>query len=817
MHHLKFFDHISQKKRESDIPLHFNTINLMKLLSADDFKQLESFPAYLKILNSNTFNCSIYSDQTLVIIQTNLKHSSSMDYIMNNLSCIIQIVLIERSPTTQAYAVGVLDLSPHCTLLTIDLGSFLYALHYFKRSNTHVIFISSNVSFTSEDKSIKVVNGQPDAVPILNVIHSKMIEMFKHGLGNKFTFNDFGRGDVLKDVDSSTLNTKPTLNDRSIPTISIGFGTQDCNRYSSNRMTLAGNNKPYISNGGLSVELCNEFFSLVTKVLEDDVGKDAFNVDGLSAIEAKFRRGLHKEFANFITQKDVGVEDLNKFRIEGSTGIIGQRLALHCDSENSKVIQMNNAIGLTTNIPMSILTSSEEGSKRDKHINLRKVLLDRGYKDNESFPYSNILYSKSPIDAQVDKLVALDNIKKKNDFNDIMIWALTERIQDSVDYRGTFIDSDDNFSTLFQTKLEQQGFQPTKEGTGELINKPFLASVAAYDKTGYWSINFDFWNSLLANVIPKTNIWHVVQFSLYVGGVCNGTAVPWRLMEEIMKDPVVSRKRLIDEFNNNVFDFLKVIDEEVADFQLQEYYSSISKTGKSKVKRTRGSCSNCRYQYQKSSKDISAPDSTVSTIVNAINEAYFTSSSKKLRSPAKQNTPVDNTKKKKKSQAKVVEPYEYVVKTIENSVKGVGDLTAQFVMNSICGCGGAPLRSYNEAFVPDQWTSNTGPVNILKRALDLPDKISDVIKELNNGQSDLDENERERIKLIMKKTPREYYSDLYSDLKEIFKGGQITMNILENIGCELWRSFSNTCSKTFDLSREQYDSLSVSIVKKPLD
>ena len=811
---LKFIDHISKKEKETDAALIFNTSDLIKLLRDDDFKDLESFFAYLKHLNSKTYKCSNYSDQTLVIIQTNVTEPCSIEYLFNNPGCILKIILIERTSTTQGYTVGVLDLCPHFSLLTIDLGKFLYVVHYFKQSDTPVVFISSQVCYSNEDKSIKVVNGDPNSVPILGTIHSRMMEMFKKGLGNKFTFNDFGRGDVLKGIESSS--TKPTLNERSIPTISVGFGTQDCTRYSSSRMTIAGNNKPYISNGGLSQEQSNEFYALVKTVLEDDLGKDAFKVGDLPTTDSFFRKALQKEFAESLIKRTLTSKDLCNFRIEGSTGIVGQRVGIHCDSENSKVLEMNNAIGLTTNIPISVLAPTMQTLTKDKHINLRKVLIDRGFEEGGRFPYSNILYSKSPIDAQVKKLVALENVKKKNDFNDIMIWALTERIKDAVDYRGSIIDNDDDFLTLFETKLQEKGFKLVTNGRGELINKPFLASVAAYDKTGYWAIIFDFWNSLVANIIPRTNIFNVVQFSLYVGGVCNGTSVPWRLMEEVMKDPDRSRKRFTDEFQSNLFEFLKRIDEEVGDFQLEEYLSS-NNSGKSRVKRSRGSCTQQRYQYQKSSQDISAPDSVVSNIVTAINEAYFSSSSKKLRSPGKQSGQEDGSKKKRKTVSKVVEPYEYVVEMIEKNVKGVGPLTSQFVMNCICGCGGVPLRSYNEASIPDKWTATTGPVQILKRALNLPYNISKLNDELKDEDSDLSSDEKVRIKAIMEKTPRQYYQSLHHDLKNIFKGGQITMNLLENIGCELWRSFTNTCDKTFDLDKEQFESMSVSIMKRKVD
>ena len=736
-----------------------------------------------------------------------------MKNFFSNPSCIVKVIFIERTSSTQAYAIGVLDLCPHFSLLTVDLTKFLYVLHHFKKSDTLAIFISSRVCYTSEDNSIKVVNGDTNSVPILATIHSRFTEMLKKGLGNKFTLNDFGRGDVLKDVESNLM--KPSVNERSIPTISVGFGTQDCNRYSSSRMTIAGNNKPYISNGGLCHELSHEFFHLVKEVLSDYVGKNAFRVADLPEAESKFRRSLQKEFAQYLTGKSLTDDDLRDFRIEGSTGIIGQRVAIHCDTENSKRSQMNNAICLTSNVPMAVLPPTEPGTQA-KNFDLRKVLIDRGYDENGSFPFSNILYSKAPIDTQVNKLVALEELKGKNDFNDIMIWVLTERIKHDVDYRGSIIDNDDDFLTLFNKELEKKQSKHVSERKGELINKPYLALVAAYDKTGYWGIVFDFWNTLVANIIPKTNIYHVVQFSLYVGGVCNGTSVPWRLMEEVMENPQKSRKRFTDEFNQNVFDFLKKVDDEVGDDQLKEFHSS-NKSGKSKVKRARGSCTQQRYQYQKSSQDITASDTIVSNIVTAINDAYFSMPSKKLKSPGKQRTHEDSNKKKKRSVLKIIEPYDYVLQTIEQNVKGVGHLTSQFVMNCIAGCGGVPLRTYNEASIPEKWTATTGPINILKRALNLPHDIQKLKDDLKNDDSGLSKDERKRIEDIMERTPREYYTSLYKDLKQIFKGGQITMNLLENIGCELWRSFCNTCEKSFDLGKELYETVSIAIIKRSVD
>ena len=93
-----------------------------------------------------------------------------------------------------------MDTSPHLTTLTEDLATFLIGLHQYKGSSTPITFVSSNISFTSDDSKVKVINGEPSSIPILSKIHICFMDMFKKGLSRKFTFNDFGRGDVVKDI-----------------------------------------------------------------------------------------------------------------------------------------------------------------------------------------------------------------------------------------------------------------------------------------------------------------------------------------------------------------------------------------------------------------------------------------------------------------------------------------------------------------------------------------------------------------------------------------------------------------------------------------
>ena len=251
-HSRRFSDHVSGYEKESKSALSFLTSQLEISRSQVKDKKWDSFSHLLKHLNAHTFDSLTYSQQTMVILVMHRGTSSYIETLLSRPNDIREIFLIERTSGSQGYAVGDLDGSPHFTLLTKDLPDLLSGLAWFKDDPTSVLFIPSSVSYFGSEKKVKVVNGDQAKYPLLSTIHSSFMDMFRCGLSHKFTLSDFGRGDVLKE--SESFHKKISLTDRSIPTISIGFGTQDCTRYSSSRTTIAGNYKPYISDGGLSKE-----------------------------------------------------------------------------------------------------------------------------------------------------------------------------------------------------------------------------------------------------------------------------------------------------------------------------------------------------------------------------------------------------------------------------------------------------------------------------------------------------------------------------------------------------------------------------------
>ena len=517
-----------------------------------------------------------------------------MDGLVDNPNDIGNVLFIERTCDTQGYAVGKLDTSPHFSLLTKDTTTLVAGLKKFSDINIPVVYVPSSVSYSNEDGTVKVVNGDKDKIPLLSKIHSSTMNLFQSGLYKKFTLSDFDRGDVLKYCND--VEQRKGARNRHIPTISLGYGTQDCHRYSSSRITIAGNNKPYLSKGNLSLPQSSVLYDLVTFIFKNDLCKNSFIVNDIGEKESILRKKLHEQFA--VALAGHNPVDLDYFRIEGMTIIIGQRIAPHCDTQNSKNKYLNHSVTVTTHLPMSVFDSVPqvlEYNIPDKYINLQRSLKSRGFNDLDSFPITSVFYSKAPLDNHVGNLMKLEALSNENDFYKVMIWALTERIGAVVDYRGHVLQEQD-FTSFFKNKCAEQSLKKRSKSF-DLINAPYFTLPAGYDKMGFWSIVLDFWQTIIVNIIDNVTVYHLIEFSLYCGVVCNGTSVPWRLMEEIMIDPVKSKKMLRDEFDNDLFQFLKHIDVKVAEFQSEEM-SKVSR--RTSILRKRGSCDENRYQYNHS-------------------------------------------------------------------------------------------------------------------------------------------------------------------------------------------------------------------------
>ena len=393
--------------------------------SSTDLSESNStkFTKMTKNLLSKTHEHNNYSRQTLVIVVT--KDDSCIpkdkDLLISSVEDIESLLFIERSSGTQAYTVKNLHRCPHFSLLTTNLPQFQHKLNMLLKGPIPMLLIPSSVNYKRDGCVVQNSSScNQNKSELLKNIHNCFVDLFKNGLGEKFTLHDSGRGDVVKESDletDSSISSKELHRDRRIPTITLGYSTQDCSQYRCNRMSLGGNMRPTLRDGDLSKEALKSIYQIVEQVLDSDVGKDAFDVDGIKDdLYKKFRRELHKDFTELLTgnRDDYSL----RFRTEGVAIIIAEKLGAHLDKGNSALKKLNDAVAITTNLPLSVLDRSNQspsvGSivKEKKFIkNLQEHLTSRGY--SESFPCTIVLYSRKCVDNLIKNNFNSRNLVRK--------------------------------------------------------------------------------------------------------------------------------------------------------------------------------------------------------------------------------------------------------------------------------------------------------------------------------------------------------------------------------------------------------------------
>ena len=85
-----------------------------------------------------------------------------------------------------------------------------------------ILFVPSNVSITQEGCKVANSNGDSKSkeYELLSTVHNSFCDLFKNGIGEKFTKTDNDRGNVLKDADKASFSPehKKKLHN---PTISV--------------------------------------------------------------------------------------------------------------------------------------------------------------------------------------------------------------------------------------------------------------------------------------------------------------------------------------------------------------------------------------------------------------------------------------------------------------------------------------------------------------------------------------------------------------------------------------------------------------------
>ena len=247
-----------------------------------------------------------------------------------------------------------------------------------------------------------------------------------------------------------------------LPTITLGWSVQDAHEYSRNKCTIAGNIKPCLRDGGISVKAKKSLLLCVTSVLAQMPPNTCFNVDGESD---KIVRNLRKSMVAMLQEKLGGSAVFDSsFRIEGVTIIVPRSIGQHCDSLNCGSDHMNTVVSINVNIRFDN-TTVPPSSK------LRAWLLANKF--TSSFPISILLYSRKCVLKLCQRMSDSFALGATDHLANILHWAMTKRTGSVCDYHGTIWCS----SSFAKDFMKRSKAKTSSRFGGRLITR-----VEAYDK-----------------------------------------------------------------------------------------------------------------------------------------------------------------------------------------------------------------------------------------------------------------------------------------------------------------------------------------------
>ena len=408
--------------------------------------------------------------------------------------------------------------SGHCTLRTIDLAKF-HEVKFEKESPCEVryIHVPCTMNYASEDGQTLVINSDENPLPFQDCTQSDepmkppietatelIVKMFESNLAESFSFENkkrstskikvttttssskhnktttrsqprskrrrknWGRDERKKHVVRSsferTTQNEVLINADALPVVSLGWTTMDCNQYGNNACTMAGNIRPFLSDGNLPRKTRKILVDLIEFVLGFLPGEWSFNikkcgtervVELCSAMIAEFKEMM------------CGDSDIQNFRVEGITIVIPLSIGWHKDTLNCFIEGMTSVISMNAKIPLNEKTiPSGPGSRLWIWLN------ENGYTD--FFPCSIILYSRKSVQSYCLKIAKTELFAERDLVRKCLKWAMLDRVKSVVDYRSR-IWNNDAFPNLFR--------KYSKRKKGSRFNGQMWSSPAAYDKT----------------------------------------------------------------------------------------------------------------------------------------------------------------------------------------------------------------------------------------------------------------------------------------------------------------------------------------------
>ena len=688
-------------------------------------------------LSSKLIENGSYYEQTLVVLvyDSNIKFKNVTESKLEA-SGINLVLFIERSDKFQAYRLARLNICPHFTLLTVDLPTFVSDLNNIRNEPVDVVFVSKTVPFfKNADIPAMVINSD------CKLIDSKAINkasgaLFDAGLGDYFTLVDQGRGDVV----GKNTRTKNKI----IPTLTLGYSNLDCHEYKFNRISILGNIKPFIRDGGLS-PACKSAYLLFTQlIMKTPICDGAFNMSSLNPTEKEFRLSLIEDF--YVAMGGDPLDNHKSWFVnESNANLIVQQLAPHCDNQNSQLPGLDDVLVFTTHPPVKALKKKKHqtskivpdagsGPKSRSTFSLHEYVKSKGYKS--TFPYTRVHYMKSIMDFYVKRLYDLDQLKKKNMLSRIFVWCLTETLNTHFDYRGFIFDRPD-FPDYFLQKAKDLSDK------GSYYKDTCLEVPPAFDKMGYYSLIIEVWNFITCRFLKETTVIDAINYALFCCLTCNGSIIPYRICIELFKTK--QKATNIMKQSKNFFHFLQNMDESIADQQAEESGSE---------PRRCGSCRPARSQY---STIAMTTDWSIQSneFMDIINVAFYNLSRESL-SP------------KWKTIAENLSGHDLLA-TYVLSFHGVSTFLGHTLISVLCLIGVCPLKTYNDALISTDWSTQSGTVKLVSACVP--------------------ENKR------YGKTPMSCIGEVKKDINTIMKTESLSYGFSENLGCEGWRTYKGKLGK----------------------
>ena len=448
-----------------------------------------------------------FNEQSLVCF---LQHSDKVPrhHLFFDVQDIKHVLSFERNPRGQIYVTQELESAIHGTLPTSFCINELYSKHLPTNVPVTYTHVGKDSNYFSKDNRFCVLNKgveSSDEIDIIQACQGLVITMFEDGhLADSFSYKEKKRAStpsslaidninssfdnkssVISISSTSSVSTSTRLRNKKkrkqkrfrksaktrnaqsthldvLPTISLGWSTQNCHVYSKSKCSTAGNVKPCLRDGNLtytSKELVLTCIKTVLKCLPVDA---CFNID----IETdEVVMNLRKEMMGLFQASLGGSSEYDSsFRIEGLTITIPSTIGFHRDSLNCNREGMQSVLSINVNVPINDNTVPQE-------CKLRSWLDDNGFTD--SFPVSLIAYSRKMNYHYASKVSRSVALSKQNDLFKLVDWMLRDRIGSVVDYHSC-VWCNDNFAKEFQevAKLKPSSrFKGKMTTTTETLDK----------------------------------------------------------------------------------------------------------------------------------------------------------------------------------------------------------------------------------------------------------------------------------------------------------------------------------------------------------